>query len=162
MDKKITDLMKAHRQLHNWSCSASAHEFAAKLHGNLGYGEFPLQQDPSSQKGGFQFEAFLNSVGFTGTDHNELPEDAFNLLASETAAGRYPLVSILAKLGAGSSFWHIVVAVPSKAGVALVDPAQQNLIASGSIETLELLKATALAVPNRPRIHFLTYEKANC
>ena len=155
--KDIPSLLKVHRQLHDWSCSASAHEFIAKLHGKLNDSDFPLQNDPTSQRGGFQFEAFLNGIGFTGCDDHFLPPDALHMIARETSDGRFPLVSILTGLGTAATYWHIVVAVPSGAEVALVDPAKQAYITSTTAETLRLLRNVAIAVPGRDKIHLLTY-----
>jgi hypothetical protein len=155
--KDIQTVLKTHRQLHGWSCAASAHEFIAKIQDTIDLADYPLQNDPASQKGGFQFEAFLNSIGFTGNDDRLLPQNAINTFAKENAEQRFPLVSILAGLGTGSTYWHIVVAVPSGAEVALADPAKQALITHTTEETLALLQAVAAAVRGREKIHFLTY-----
>ena len=158
MNPRITTLLSTHRQLHCWSCSASAHEFLGKLHGKVGDSDSPLQNLSSSQKGGFQFESFLNSIGFTGKDSHELPKDAVTLLLAEVTQGRFPLVSVLAGVGTSSTDWHIVVAVPvNSGGVALVDPATQTVLASDSADTLRVFEQTTNAVPGRPKIHVLTY-----
>lgn len=156
---KVATLLNVHRQLHDWSCSASAHEFIAKLHGKLNETEFPLQNDPASHKGGFQFEAFLNGVGFTGHDNHLLPQDALNTFAEEDAEGRFPLVSIIAGLGTQHAYWHIAVAIPFEGDVILVDPAKQDFITHDSGETLRLLRAISAAVRGRDKIHFLTYRE---
>jgi hypothetical protein len=155
--RDIQTVLKAHRQLHGWSCAASAHEFIAKIHEKIDLADYPLQNDPASQRGGFQFEAFLNSIGFTGHDDHLPPPDAAKLFATEIAQQRFPLVSILAGIGTGSTYWHIVVAVPSGAEVALADPAKQALITQTTAETLTLLQAVVVAVLGRDKIHFLTY-----
>jgi len=157
--KDIPTLLKAHKQLHGWSCSASAHEFIAKLHDKLSETDFPLQDDPTSERGGFQFETFLNGIGLTGHDDHQLPQGALDTLTKETAEEHFPLVSILAGLGTASTYWHILVAVPSGAQVALVDPARQDFITHDSAETLELLEAVSASVPGREKIHFLTYQQ---
>lgn len=117
--RDIQTVLKAHRQLHGWSCAASAHEFVAKVHDKFDLADYPLQNDSASQRGGFQFEAFLNDIGFTGHDDHLLPQDAINTFAKENAEQRFPLVSILAGLDTASTYWHIVVAVPSGVEVAL-------------------------------------------
>lgn len=157
--KDIPTILKTHKQLHGWSCSASAHEFIAKLHDKLNEAEFPLQDDPASEKGGFQFESFLNGIGFAGHDDHQLPQDALDTFTKETTEERFPLVSILAGLGKSSTYWHIVVAVPSGAEVALVDPARQAFITQNRAETLKLLQDVSAAVPGREKIHFLTYNQ---
>jgi hypothetical protein len=157
--KDIQSLLKAHKQLYSWSCSASAHEFIAKLHDKLNEADFPLQNDPASEKSGFQFESFLNGIGFTGHDDSQLPQDALGTFSKETTEERFPLVSILAGLGTSSTHWHIVVAVPSGAEVSLVDPARQAFITQSSAETLNLLQHVSDAVPKREKIHFLTYKQ---
>ncbi len=152
MKKDINKLLKAHKQLHAWSCSASAHEFVGKLHDKVKDSDFPLQNDPASEKGGFQFESFLNGIGLTAKDTHLPPEDALKAVAEETAKERFPLISIRA-----GTAWHIAVAVPTDSGVGLVDPARQDFIARDSKETLKLLKETAAAVKGRDTIHLLTY-----
>jgi hypothetical protein len=156
--RNIQTVLKAHCQLYRWSCAASAHEFIAKIHEQIGLDDYPLQNDPTSQKGGFQFEAFLNSYRFTGHDDHLPPPDAAKLFTTEIAQQRFPLVSILAGIGTGSTYWHIVVAVSSGAEVALADPAKQALITQTTAETLALLQAVVAAVPGRNKIHFLTYQ----
>jgi hypothetical protein len=155
--RDIPTVLKAHNQCHNESCAASAHEFIAKIHEKIGLADYPLQNDPATQRGGFQFEAFLSSIGFTGHDALLLPPDATKLFVTEIAQQRFPLVSILAGIGTGSTYWHVVVAVPSGTELALADPAKQSLITQTTAETLALLQAVVAAVPNRDRIHFLTY-----
>ena len=78
--RDIQTVLKAHNQLHGWSCAASAHEFIAKIHEKIGLADYPLQNDPTSQRGGFQFEAFLSSIGFAGHDDHLLPPDATKLV----------------------------------------------------------------------------------
>jgi len=154
--RDIHTVLRVHRQLYAWSCAASAHEFIAKVHEKIALDDYPLQNDPASQRGGFQFEAFLNSIGFTGHQDHLQPQDATKLFATEIAQRRFPLVSILRGIGTGSTYWHIVVAVPSGVEVALADPAKQSLITQNTTETLTLLEAVVTAVPGRDRIHFLT------
>ena len=155
--RDIQIVLKSHHQLHGWSCAASAHELIAKIHEKIDLADYPLQNDPASQRGGFQFEAFLNSIGFIGHDDLLLPQDAVMLFAKEIAQQRFPVVSILAGLGTVSTYWHIVVVVPSGAELALADPAKQALITQTTAETLTLLQAIVAAVPGRDKIHFLTY-----
>lgn len=155
--REIQTVLKSHCQLHRLSCAASAHELIAKIHKKIGLADYPLQNHPTSQRGGFQFEAFLSSIGFTGHEDHLLPPAATKLFATEIARHRFPLVAILAGIGTGSTYWHIVVAVPSGTEVALADPAKQSLITQTTAETLALLQAVVAAVPGRDKVHFLTY-----
>jgi hypothetical protein len=66
-------------------------------------------------------------------------------------------VSILTGFDKSSTYWHIVVAVPSGAEVALADPAKQAFITHTTEETLKILQAVVAAVSDRDKIHFLTY-----
>jgi hypothetical protein len=143
----IQTVLKTHSQLHPWSCAASAYEFIAKLYEKIGVNDYPLQNVPASQKGGFEFEVFLTSIGLTGCERHLQPSDAMKLFAAETAQQRFPLVSVLAGAGAGSHHWHI-----------LADPARNSLITQTTEETLALLDATVAAVPGRDEIHLLTYQ----
>src|SRR6266705_3337769 len=127
MDTKLSALLGAHKQVHDWSCSASAHESLAKLQGKINHTDFPLQNAPDSHKAGFQYEGFLNQHGLAGKDSHHLPKDAVALLLAETQHGRYPLVSLLARVTPSGRDWHILVAVPVQGGVALADPAEQKL-----------------------------------
>lgn len=155
--KELAPVLKAHKQLPGNFCSASAHEFIAKLHGKIGEKEFPLQNDPKSENAGFQFESFLNGFGFSGKNQDAPPQAALDTIGKETAQSRFPLVSIIVGLGTSSTYWHIVVAVPLKGQVALVDPAKQDFITHNSAETLKFLQAVSAAVPGRDKINFLTY-----
>ena len=157
MNENIKAVLAAHKQKADWSCSASAHEFIGKLHGKVPLSDFPLQDLPLSHKGGFQFEDFLNSIGYTGTNTSVPPSVALELLKLETASGRFPLVSVFDSNHDGNISFHIVVAIPVLDGVALVDPAKQNVIAHDSATTLALLKQTVAAVPNRTEINLLKY-----
>jgi hypothetical protein len=66
MKEKVEKLFKEHDQRADWSCSASAHEFVAKLHGKIAASDYPLQSDAkAAHKTGFQFEPFFNKHGFT-------------------------------------------------------------------------------------------------
>lgn len=154
--RDIQNVLQVHRQLPCWSCAASAHEFIAKIHEKIGLTDYPLQNDPASQGRGFQFESFLNSIGFTGHDDHLPPTDATNRFAIEIAQQRFPLVSIPTSKGTSC---HIVVAVPSGAEVALADPAKKVLITQTTAETLALLQAVVAALPGRDKIHFLTYRE---
>jgi hypothetical protein len=113
--RDIQYVLEAHRQLYDWSCAASAHEFVAKIHEKIGLADYPLQNDLASQGGGFQFEAFLRSIGFTGYEDNLTPPDVAKLIAAEIAQRRFPLVSVFVGKGTRTNYWHIVVAVPSGA-----------------------------------------------
>ena len=110
-----------------------------------------------SHMGGFQFEDFLNSIGYTGAGTNLPPSEALELLKLETTNGRFPLVSIFDSYYDGKINFHILVAIPVADGVALVDPAKQNVVAQDSSTTLDLLKQTVAAVPNRTEINLLKY-----
>ena len=157
MDETIKSVLAVHRQRANWSCSASAHEFIGKLHGKIPISDVPLQDLPTSHKGGFQFEDFLNSIGYTGTEMWLPPSEALELLKLETARGRFPLVSVFDNYHDGKINFHIVVGIPVVDGVAIADPAKQKFIAEDSATTLDLLNQTVAAVQNRPKINLLIY-----
>ena len=53
--RDIPIVLKAHHQLHGLSCAASALESIAKIHEKIDLAD-PLQNDPASQRGGFQSE----------------------------------------------------------------------------------------------------------
>lgn len=156
MNPRITELLAKHRQLDlQKTCSASAHEFVAKLHGKLGDNEFPLQCKPAvANLAGFQFESFLNGIGFTGRPGRVRLANAIALLEAEVSNGRYPLVSLACRDSAGNLHFHIVVAVPANGGVGLVDPGLQEVIANCSSQSLRKLEETE---KERPVIDILTY-----
>jgi hypothetical protein len=159
MKEKIEELFKNHEQRGDWSCSASAHEFMAKLHGKIPASEYPLQSDAkAAHKGGFQFESFLDEHGFTGHDEHLPPADAVKRFENETTAQRFPLVSLVRRDAEGNGVAHIVVAVPVESGVALADPGKRTLITKNSDETQALLEDVSKAIPDRPKIHCLFYE----
>jgi hypothetical protein len=161
MKRDIGTLLKNHRQLRNETCSASAYEFLAKLHSRIADNEFPLQSSPTSDRAGFEFQPFLERIGFTGAQNHQPPLETLETLARETSAERFPLVSILTELQSSTSRWHIVVAVPIGVEVALVDPASQQFLTRSSDETLKLFQRVTAAIPARPDIHFLTYRRNN-
>jgi hypothetical protein len=102
MKEKVEKLFKVHDQRADWSCSASAHEFMAKLHEKVPASEYPLQSDTkAAHKAGFQFESFLNEHGFTGHDEGLPPADAVKQFKNETAEKRFPLVSLVEKNAEG-------------------------------------------------------------
>lgn len=157
MKSEVEQLLKSHRQLHDWTCASSAYEFIAKLHGKIAADIFPLQNDLDADKGGFQFDPFLNNIGFKSTECHKVPMDALDVLKQETMEGRYPLVAIVAAVTPQGSLWHIMVAIQDEGEVVLLDPATQKQHTKSSRETLEALKHTVSSVANRPEIHFLTY-----
>jgi hypothetical protein len=158
--EKVEKLFKEHDQRADWSCSASAHEFVAKLHGKVPACEYPLQSDAeAAHKAGFEFESFLNEHGFTGHDEHSPPADAVKQFENETAEKRFPLVSLVGKNAEGKSVAHIAVAVPGENGVALADPGKKTLITRNSDETRELLENVSGAIPDRPNIHCLFYKE---
>lgn len=158
MRADIHALLKKHKQLYDWTCAASAHEFIAKLHCLLDDSEFPLQHVPGAQKGGFEYEGYLNSICLTGKSIWLDADTALTELAKETAAERYPLISILACPSKSKAYWHIVVAVQYGQEVALIDPARQDFITRTSADTWSLLNDTAKAVPGRSEINLLIYK----
>ena len=158
MRDDIQILLEKHRQIYDRTCSASAHEFIAKLHGLLDDSEFPLQHIPGSQRGGFEFEGYLNSICLTGNSVWLDAKTALSELAKETANERYPLISVLACPSKSKTDWHIVVAVPYRQEVALIDPAKQDYITRTSADTWCLLHDTATAVPGRAGVNLLIYK----
>ena len=160
MSDKVEKLFGEHEQRAKWSCSASAHEFIAKLLGKIKPSDYPLQSNAeASHKGGFQFESFLNEIGLSGHDEHLPPTDAVHRLENETAANRYPLVSLVEQDRSGKQTAHIVVAVPEQDGVALADPQGKTLITRNSEETRALLERVSKAIPDRPKIHCLFYKE---
>ena len=160
MNERVEKLFHEHKQLADWSCSASAYEFIAKLHGKVPPSEYPLQGDAkASHKAGFGFEAFLNERGFTSHDEGLPPKDAVDRFENETIASRFPLVAIAQQDSSGRQTAHIVVAVPGESGVALADPQNKTLITRNSDETRALLERVSKAIPDRPNIHCLFYKE---
>jgi CRISPR/Cas system-associated protein endoribonuclease Cas2 len=160
MKEKVDELFKNHDQRGDWSCSASAHEFMAKLHGKVPASDYPLQSDAkAAHKAGFQFESFLNEHGFTGHDESLPPADAVKRFENETAEKRFPLVSLVGTNIEGKPAAHIVVAVPVENGVALADPGKKTLITKNSDETRAVLENVSKAIPDRPNIHCLFYKE---
>jgi hypothetical protein len=156
--RDLQTVFTMHNQLQNWSCSASAHEFIAKLHGAIELDAHPLQNLDAAGRAGFQFEEFLNSLGFTGRDDHLTPTQCIHTFEQECAGGRFPLVSVLSDLGTNHSYWHIVVAAPSCEGIGLADPAKRSFTTLGTTETLTFLNRLSHAIPNRPKINVLTYK----
>jgi len=146
-----------HKQLHDWSCSASAHEFIAKLHEKIELDAYPLQHSSTSERAGFQFEEFLNTHGCTGHDDHLTPQECIDTFQKEISDGRYPLVSVLSDLGTNHSYWHIVAATHTCQGIGLADPAKQVFMTQNMNDTLSYLESLSRSVPNRPKIHVLTY-----
>ncbi len=159
MDKTLFDLVvKSHEQKHQYSCSASGHEFIMKLHEKIKPDDFPLQINMFNQGKGFQFEAFLNQNGFSGQDSSSgtegvwfSPLDATNTIGVEVLKGYFPLVS----LPQGSDF-HIYVAIPNGfGGFGLFNPAAKSFRTQYDTETIPLLKSATNV--NRPNVHLLLY-----
>lgn len=132
-------------------CSASAHELIGKLHGKIQPDAYPLQSCTKSLRAGFEFEWFLNELGFTGETLHKSPQETAKILTHETAEGRYPLVSWVAGEKA-----HILIALHKTAQVALYDPGTHEFESENNVRTLEFLKG--IVSPHRPLIHQLTYK----
>jgi hypothetical protein len=157
MNEFIKEVMSTHHQFAGLTCSASAHEFIAKLHKKISPQDFPLQNAPDSDKAGFQFQTFLAKIGFVQKNDNLLPDEAFHEIKCETSKGRFPLVAIYSEDKVNI---HIVVAVQDGNDVVLVDPAKQSQISNSDSETLDILNKNVNANASRPKINFLTYTEA--
>ena len=154
-------IFKTHKQSAGYSCAASAHEFLAKLHDKLPASEFPLQGDTkAAHQAGFQFQSFLDGIGFVGHEDWLEPQALLDLLADESKQGRYPLVSICTRHDRTGNYWHIVLASLKDGEVALIDPAMRGLRTHNNAETLDLLKFSASIPTRNNKVGFLTYTSA--
>lgn len=93
-----SEVLPAHRQLEDWSCSVSAFEFVAKLYGLIRLDVFPLQSDPANQRKGFAESSLLADVGLKGSDDYYDVASAVTLIQSELASGRHPDITFTSPL----------------------------------------------------------------
>lgn len=152
----IDAITQVHDQKGEWTCAASAHEFVAKLHGLLAIGSFPLQKGPDAEKGGWTFNDFLVSIGFTQQPLEKPPADALVILQNEVSEGRFPMVSVDEGWSNGVVVCHILVAVPTENGVGLVDPAKQSFRTQDDAATLQELERSAKVIPRVSQLNTYT------
>jgi hypothetical protein len=157
MNEEIPELLRHHRQLENASCAVSGFESIAKLHGCIAPDAFPLQSDPAKQGMGFGETAFLRSLGLQATDVSLERDVAISRIEAETAAGRFPLVSLLATQNGRTLYWHIFICVQHEGNLLLIDPAYPKVQARQKDGLNHEFQRTLDAVPDRQTIHLLTY-----
>jgi len=152
-----SNVLPAHRQLEDWSCSLSAFEFVAKLYGLIGLDIFPLQSDPANQRKGFVEPSLLADVGLKGSDDYYDVASAVTLIQSELTSGRHTVVSLLTFQTMGlPAGYHIYVAVDGQQGPCLVDPATRSVLAVPSTDLSHIFAANSARNPERKTIHVLT------
>lgn len=157
MNDDLPEQLRSHRQLHTASCAVSGFECIAKLHKFISPSQFPLQSDPANQGMGFADTSFLKSYGLLAEDAHLARDAALDRIESETTAGRFPLVSLIARLPSGELGWHIMICVRHDADLLLIDPAYPKIQARNRVGLSAEFQRTLDAVPDRQRLHVLTY-----
>jgi hypothetical protein len=155
-----------HRQLHRNSCSVSAFEFVAKLHGLIPLNSYPLQSDLNNQGKGFSEPDLQSEVGLCAMsdkeDYNTL--DALDLLREETSQGRFPIISLRAFLENGEFVgYHINVVVSEADQLMLLEPADGSVRAATTKDLeMELERSCRPILPKiRNTLHILTVRPQN-
>ena len=160
MNDDLSEQLQHHRQLENASCAVSGFESVAKLHGLISPDAFPLQSDPANQHMGFGDTTFLRSLGLDASESLFAREEALDRIETETAEGRFPLVSLLVALTPRGRLWHIMVCARHDGRLLLIDPAYPKVQALDRSGLAAEIQKTLDMAPDRPKIHLLTYTKA--
>lgn len=156
--RSIPEIFSHHRQIHSFSCAASALEFAAKCYGLIeDLGANPLQQDPNCQLAGFADSCSRELVGLKGHDEFREANDAMEVIESETKGGNRILAvsCVVLPVAPPHRYWHVLIAANHDGNIVLADPGTQKFLARNAAETEARLIQVGSATPDRDGIHLL-------